>query len=181
MTQSENNLIWLDLEMTGLDLATDRIIEMAVVVTDSNLNMLAESPVLTLHQDEELMESMDEWCTKQHGKSGLTKRVKHSEMGEAEAENIMLEFISQWSPQGTSPMCGNTIHQDRRFLDKYMSKFESYFHYRNLDVSTLKILAQRWAPQMADGYKKESEHLALADIRDSIDELKYYREHFLRL
>ena len=181
MTQDANNLIWIDLEMTGLDTQQDVIIEIATVVTDSNLNVLAEGPVLAIHQPDSVLDAMDEWNTNQHGKSGLTQRVKDSRVSEAEAEAQTLAFLQQYVPKGSSPMCGNSICQDRRFMARCMPELEAYFHYRNLDVSTLKILAARWSPAMANGVVKESSHLALDDIRDSIAELKYYRENFLKL
>jgi len=181
MPQNPNNLIWIDLEMTGLDTQQDVIIEIATVVTDSELNTLAEGPVLAIHQSEEILNAMDEWNTKQHGNSGLTARVKSSTINEAEAERQTIEFLRQYVPANASPMCGNSICQDRRFLARCMPQLENYFHYRNLDVSSLKELAKRWAPAVFKGFTKESSHLALADIRDSINELKYYREHLLKL
>ena len=177
---SEHNLIWIDLEMTGLDTANDLIIEMATIVTDSQLNILAEGPVLAIHQSDEVMNGMDEWNTRQHGSSGLTERVRKSEVNEADAEAQTLEFLKKWVPANASPMCGNSICQDRRFLYRHMPKLEAYFHYRNLDVSTIKELVARWAPEIRDGFTKSEVHLALADIQDSIAELKYYREHFFR-
>ena len=171
------NLIWIDLEMTGLDTQTDTIIEIATIVTDRFLNELAEGPVFAVTQPQELMDGMDEWNTRQHGKSGLTARVLESDVSTAQAEQDTLEFLRDWVKEGASPMCGNSICQDRRFMAREMPELERYFHYRNLDVSTLKILAQQWAPEVAAGYTKESEHLALADIRDSIDELRWYREN----
>ena len=171
------NLIWIDLEMTGLDTQTDTIIEIATIVTDKFLNELAEGPVFAVAQPKELMDGMDEWNTRQHGKSGLTARVLESDVSTAQAEQGTLEFLREWVKEGASPMCGNSICQDRRFLAREMPELERYFHYRNLDVSTLKILAQQWAPEVAAGYTKESEHLALADIRDSIEELHWYREN----
>lgn len=177
---SAKNLIWIDLEMTGLDPDNDLIIEMATIVTDSQLNILAEGPVLAIHQSDEVLAGMDEWNTRQHGGSGLTQRVRDSRISEAEAEAQTLAFLEQWLPANASPICGNSICQDRRFLYRYMPKLEAYFHYRNLDVSTIKELAARWAPQVRDGFKKGEVHLALADIRESIAELQYYREHFLR-
>ncbi|NLY13312.1 MAG: oligoribonuclease [Gammaproteobacteria bacterium] len=177
---SAQNLIWIDLEMTGLDPDNDLIIEMATIVTDSQLNILAEGPVLAIHQSDEVLAGMDEWNTRQHGGSGLTQRVRDSRISEAEAEAQTLAFLEQWLPANASPICGNSICQDRRFLYRYMPKLEAYFHYRNLDVSTIKELAARWAPQVRDGFKKGEVHLALADIRESIAELQYYREHFLR-
>lgn len=177
---SEHNLIWIDLEMTGLDTDNDLIIEMATIVTDSQLNILAEGPVLAIHQSDAVMNGMDEWNTRQHGSSGLTERVRKSKVSEAEAEAQTLEFLKKWVPANASPICGNSICQDRRFLYRHMPKLEAYFHYRNLDVSTIKELAARWAPEIRDGFTKGEVHLALADIQESIAELKYYREHFFR-
>ncbi|RMG59146.1 MAG: oligoribonuclease [Gammaproteobacteria bacterium] len=179
--QNKDNLIWIDLEMTGLDPDHDRIIEIATIITDRNLEILAEGPVLAIHQPDSILESMDEWNTRQHGQSGLIERVRNSDIDEAEAERQTLEFVRQWVPERTSPMCGNSICQDRRFLARSMPRLEAWFHYRHIDVSTLKELARRWAPELAKGFSKESSHLALDDIRDSIDELRYYREHFIRL
>ena len=176
----DKNLVWIDLEMTGLDTQNDLIIEIATIVTDSNLNVLAEGPMLAIHQDDAVMAGMDEWNTKQHGKSGLTERVKNSTITEAEAEQQTISFLEQYVPAGKSPMCGNSICQDRRFLARCMPKLEEFFHYRNLDVSTLKELCGRWAPDVAKGFDKNSAHLALDDIKDSINELKYYREHFVK-
>jgi oligoribonuclease len=180
MPQNANNLIWIDLEMTGLEPERDVIIEMATIVTDSELNILAEGPVIAVHQSEEALAGMDEWNTRTHGESGLTRRVRESRIGQAEAEAQTIAFLEQWVPQGKSPICGNSIGQDRRFLYKYMPKLEAYFHYRYLDVSTLKILAGLWAPQIKDGFQKKGTHQALDDIRESIAELRYYREHFLK-
>lgn len=177
MKANSTNLIWIDLEMTGLNVDQDHIIEIAMVITDKHLNVLAESPVLAIHQPKEIMAGMDDWNTKQHRQSGLTKRVELSVINEASAEQVMLEFVSAWVPASKSPMCGNSICQDRRFLYRWMPKLEAYFHYRNLDVSTLKELAQRWQPEVAKGFKKKSKHLALSDIYDSIDELKHYRQY----
>lgn len=177
---NENNLIWIDLEMTGLNTQTDYIIEIATIVTDSQLNVVAEGPVLAIHQGDAVLARMDEWNTAQHGKSGLTERVKNSTITEDEAERQTIEFLQQYVPEGKSPICGNSICQDRRFLARSMPKLEAYFHYRNLDVSTIKELCRRWAPEVAKGFNKNSSHLALDDIRDSIAELKYYREHFIR-
>lgn len=173
------NLIWIDLEMTGLSPEEDTIIEIATIVTDMHLNELAEGPVLAIMQSREVMDGMDEWNTRQHGQSGLTVRVFDSETSTADAEAATLEFLSQWVDAGASPMCGNSICQDRRFLAREMPGLERYFHYRNLDVSTLKILASLWAPEVAKGFVKDSEHLALADIRDSIEELCWYRDNLL--
>jgi oligoribonuclease len=175
------NLIWIDLEMTGLDTQNDRIIEIATIVTDSELNILAEGPMLAIHQSDDIMNGMDEWNTRQHGASGLTKRVKESTINEAEAERQTIAFLEQYVTKGKSPMCGNSICQDRRFLARCMSELEAFFHYRNLDVSTLKELAGRWTPDIAKGFTKNSSHLALDDTRDSINELKYYREHFIKM
>jgi len=171
------NLIWIDLEMTGLCTQNDTIIEIATVVTDKYLNELAEGPVLAIRQSQETMDGMDDWNTRQHGNSGLIARVLESEIESHEAEAATLAFLSQWVDEGASPMCGNSICQDRRFLAREMPKLEAWFHYRNLDVSTLKILAQQWAPGVAKGFVKESAHLALSDIRDSIEELEWYREN----
>nr|WP_298169872.1 oligoribonuclease [uncultured Pseudomonas sp.] len=179
--QNPLNLIWIDLEMTGLEPDKDVIIEMATIVTDSELNVLAEGPVIAVHQSDELLAGMDEWNTRTHGQSGLTQRVRESKIGPAEAEALTIAFLEQWVPQGKSPICGNSIGQDRRFLYRYMPNLEAYFHYRYLDVSTLKILAERWAPQVKDGFVKKGSHQALDDIRESIAELKYYREHLLKV
>ena len=170
------NLIWIDLEMTGLDVVNDTIIEIATIVTDKRLNELAEGPVLAVRQSQSTIDAMDEWNTRQHGESGLSARVLASDVTAAEAERQTLEFLAAWVESGVSPMCGNGICQDRRFLAREMPELERYFHYRNLDVSTLKILAQQWAPDVAAGFKKESSHRALSDIRDSIAELGWYRD-----
>ena len=175
-----DNLIWIDLEMTGLSPEDDRIIEIATIVTDPDLNVLAEGPVLAIHQSDERLAAMDEWNTRQHGQSGLTERVRSSRTDEAEAEAATLAFLQGYVDAGASPMSGNSICQDRRFLANYMPKLEAYFHYRNLDVSTLKELAKRWRPDIAKGVSKKGAHLALDDIRDSIAELEHYRAHFLR-
>ncbi|MFA5960194.1 MAG: oligoribonuclease [Tatlockia sp.] len=179
--KNNHNLIWIDLEMTGLEPEKDRIIEIATVVTDSHLNVLAEGPVLAIHQAEDLLAGMDEWNTRQHNHSGLVKRVRESTTTEALAEERTIAFLKPFLDRGKSPMCGNSICQDRRFLYKYMPALAAYFHYRNLDVSTLKELVKRWRPQLLSGMVKESKHLALDDIKDSIAELVYYRQHFLNL
>jgi oligoribonuclease len=181
MPVADTHLIWIDLEMTGLDTQNDHIIEIATVVTDADLNVLAEGPVIAIHQDDEILAGMDEWNTNQHGRSGLIARVRASTFTESQAELATLRFLEQWVPKGASPMCGNSICQDRRFLARWMPRLEAHFHYRNLDVSTVKELARRWAPPLAEGFSKESRHLALDDIRDSIAELRYYRETFLRV
>lgn len=181
MARNADNLIWIDLEMTGLDPERDRIIEIATAVTDKHLNLLAEGPVLAVHQDEALLAGMDDWNTRQHHASGLVERVRVSTVDEAAAERATLNFLADYVPAGTSPMCGNSICQDRRFLARYMPALQRFFHYRHLDVSTLKELARRWAPAVADGFDKQSSHLAMDDIRDSIAELAYYREHLMRL
>lgn len=178
---NKDNLIWIDLEMTGLNPDTDVIIEIATIVTDSHLNVLAEGPMLAVHQPKEVMDAMDEWNTRQHGNSGLTARVLASTIDAAEAERQTLDFLAQWVPKGASPICGNSICQDRRFLWRGMPTLEAYFHYRNLDVSTVKELARRWRPEIAEGVKKNSSHLAMDDIRDSIAELQHYRAHFFVL
>jgi oligoribonuclease len=180
MALNPTHLLWLDMEMTGLSPDTDRIIEIAIVVTDADLNTVAEGPVLVVHQPDEVMNAMDSWNKGTHGKSGLIDRVKASQLNEAEAEAQMLEFVKQHVPARTSPMCGNSICQDRRFMARSMPNLEAFFHYRNLDVSTLKELAKRWRPGLSEAFKKSNRHEALADIYESIDELKYYREHFIR-
>lgn len=177
---NDNNLIWIDLEMTGLNPDTDMILEIATVVTDSELNVLAEGPSLAIFQPDEILDKMDDWNKTHHGQSGLIQRVKESTISTQEAERLTLEFLQIYVPQNKSPMCGNSICQDRRFLWRLMPQLEAYFFYRHIDVSTLKELAKRWKPNIADGFKKESEHLALKDIHDSIAELKYYRQLFLQ-
>ena len=178
---NELNLVWVDMEMTGLEPDTDRIIEVAVVVTDMHLNVLAEGPVFAIHQSDETLDKMDAWNKGTHGRSGLTERVKASTVTEAQAEADLIAFLKQWVPNGKSPMCGNTIGQDRRFMVRYMPKLEAFFHYRNVDVSTLKELCKRWKPEIVSGFKKHQKHTAMADIIESIEELKYYREHFIKL
>ncbi|MDQ5908738.1 MAG: Oligoribonuclease [Pseudomonadota bacterium] len=173
---SPDNLIWIDLEMTGLEPQTDRIIEIATIVTDSQLNLLAEGPMLAIHQPDDLLAAMDDWNRKQHGESGLVARIRASRLDERMAEQQTLEFLRQYVPPGQSPMCGNSICQDRRFMARCMPELEAFFHYRNLDVSTVKELGRRWYPGRIKGFNKSSTHLALQDIRDSIDELRFYRE-----
>lgn len=180
MAQNPLNLLWIDMEMSGLSPDNDRVLEVAIVVTDAELNTVAEGPVLVVHQPDAVLDGMDSWNKGTHGKSGLIDRVKASVLGEGEVEAQMLDFIKRHVPERTSPMCGNSICQDRRFLARHMPKLEAYFHYRNLDVSTLKELAKRWRPELVDGFKKASKHEALADIYESIEEMKYYREHFIR-
>lgn len=172
-------LIWIDLEMTGLNPETDRIIEMATIITDSELNIIAEGPVIAVHQSDAMLAGMDEWNKRTHGATGLIERVKSSKISEPEAERQTLDFISRYVPQKRSPMCGNSICQDRRFLARCMPTLEAWFHYRNLDVSTLKELVARWRPELANGFAKKASHKALDDIRESIEELKYYRERFI--
>jgi len=179
MTDKRNNLIWIDLEMTGLSPENDRIIEIATIVTDAQLNVLAEGPVLAVHQSDALLDGMDEWNTEHHNNSGLVARVKESRISEMQAQAQTLDFLKEYVEAGMSPMCGNSICQDRRFLANYMPELEAFFHYRNLDVSTLKELARRWKPEILPGFKKDNKHLALDDIRESIAELQYYREHFI--
>ena len=181
MPQDPNNLIWLDMEMTGLNPDADRIIEVAIVITDSQLATLAEAPVLVVRQTDAVLDAMDVWNKGTHGRSGLIDKVKASALAEADVENAIVDFLAQHVPLGASPMCGNSICQDRRFLARWMPKLEAYFHYRNLDVSTLKELVKRWKPEVARGVVKNGKHEALADIYESIDELKYYRENFIKL
>lgn len=180
MVANETHLVWLDMEMTGLDPECERIIEVAVVVTDLNLETVAEGPVLVVHQPDSLLDAMDSWNKATHGRSGLIDKVRASTISEEEAESQLLEFLATYVPAGKSPLCGNSIGQDRRFMVRYMPRLETFFHYRNLDVSTLKELCRRWKPEIYKGYTKQSRHEALADIYDSINELKYYREHFIR-
>jgi oligoribonuclease len=179
LARADDNLVWIDLEMTGLYPDTDRIIEIAVIVTDAQLTQRVEGPVFAIHQTDATLDAMDAWNKGTHGKSGLIDRVKASAVDEAQAEAQMIEFLKQYVPRGKSPMCGNSICQDRRFLARTMPKLEDFFHYRNLDVSTLKELAKRWKPEILAGFKKAQAHTALADITESIDELIYYREHLL--
>ncbi len=181
MSQNKNNLIWIDLEMTGLDTFNDTIIEIATVVTDKDLNKLAEGPVIAIHHPDSVLDAMDDWNQSHHGSSGLIKRIKESKVTMAEAEAETIAFLEQYVPKGASPMCGNSICQDRRFMARLMPELEAFFHYRNLDVSTLKELASRWKPEVLEGFVKKSAHLALNDILDSIDELKHYRDQFLKL
>jgi oligoribonuclease len=178
---NEMNLVWVDMEMTGLDPDTDRIIEVAVVVTDMHLNILAEGPVFAVHQSDETLDKMDAWNKGTHGRSGLIERVKASTVTEADAETALIAFLKNFVPPGKSPMCGNTICQDRRFMARGMPRLEAFFHYRNLDVSTLKELCKRWKPEIVNGFKKHQKHTALADIIESVEELRYYREHFIKL
>ena len=181
MAANEHRLVWLDMEMTGLDPEKERIIEVAVVVTEPDLTVVAEGPVIVIHQTDELLDAMDSWNTGTHGRSGLTARVRASTVTESQAEDQLLAFLTQHVAPGKSPLCGNTISQDRRFMYPYMPRLEAFFHYRNLDVSTLKELAKRWRPDVYKSFDKKSKHEALADIYESIEELKHYREHFLRL
>lgn len=181
MAQDANHLIWLDMEMTGLDPERERIIELAMIVTDNNLVTIAESPVWVIHQSAAQLDAMDEWNKTTHARSGLLTKVESSALDEAMVESAALAFLQDYVPQGASPMCGNSIGQDRRFMVRYMPQLEAWFHYRNLDVSTLKELCRRWKPELAKGLVKKSDHTALADIRESIEELKYYREHFIKL
>ncbi|MRX27574.1 oligoribonuclease [Kangiella sp. HZ709] len=176
-----DNLIWVDLEMTGLEPDRDVVIEIATIVTDKDLNILAEGPVLAIHQSDEVLANMNQWCVEQHGKSGLTERVRQSDIDEETASQLTLDFLREWVPEGKSPMCGNSICQDRRFMVKHMPSLESYFHYRHLDVSTLKELAVRWKPQILKNFTKKATHLALDDIRESIAECAFYRKEFINL
>lgn len=179
--KDQNNLCWLDMEMTGLDPQHDKIIEIAMIITDKDLNILAQSPVYAIHQSDDVLNNMNQWCITTHARTGLTERVRQSQYTEEQVENELLAFMQTWLPEKTSPMCGNTIHQDRRFMARYMPRLEAYFHYRNLDVSTLKELARRWHPTVYKGIVKKGSHQALDDILESIEELRYYRQTFLRL
>jgi oligoribonuclease len=181
MAPDPNNLIWVDMEMSGLNPDTDKVLEVAIVVTDTHLNTLGEGPVMVVHQPDTVLDAMDSWNKSAHAKSGLVDRVKASSFSEADVESRMVAFLQQFVPSGVSPMCGNSVHQDRRFMVSYLPRLEAYFHYRNLDVSTLKELVKRWKPDLAAGFAKHGKHEALADIYESIEELKYYREHFLKL
>ena len=181
MSSKDLRLVWLDMEMSGLDPEIERVLEVAVVVTEPDLTVVAEGPVIVIHQSDDILNAMDEWNTTTHGRTGLTERVRASTTTEAEAEQQLIEFLSQYVNKGASPLCGNTVSQDRRFMFKYMPEFERFFHYRNLDVSTLKELSRRWNPEVYRGVVKKGRHEALADIYESIDELKHYRETFLKL
>lgn len=181
LVKSDQNLVWLDCEMTGLDPEVERIIEIAVIVTGPRLEIRTEGPVLVIHQSMDQLDRMDAWNKGTHGKTGLIDKVKASTLTESDAESVLLDFLSRYVPKKSSPMCGNSIGQDRRFLAKYMPKLEAFFHYRNLDVSTLKELAKRWRPEVATSFKKQQRHTALADVHESIDELEHYRTHFLKM
>ena len=181
MAQNDTHLVWVDMEMSGLDPDKDVVLEVALVVTDKDLNLVEEGPVLVVHQSDAVLDAMDSWNKSTHGKSGLIDKVKASPLSEADVENQMIEFMKRHVGERKSPMCGNSICQDRRFMARHLPKLEAYFHYRNLDVSTLKELAARWRPELKDGFKKANNHTALADIHESIEELKYYREHFIRM
>lgn len=181
MTKSKKNLIWIDLEMTGLDTFNDHIIEMATIVTDGDLNIIAEGPTIAIYQTDDTLAAMDEWNTRQHTGSGLVERIRNSAINENQAEQHTLAFLKHYVPAGTSPMCGNGICQDRRFMARIMPELEAFFHYRNLDVSSLKELARRWSPKVEKSFKKNSSHLAMDDVKDSIRELQHYREHFIKI
>ncbi len=175
-----DNLVWIDLEMTGLNPLNDRILEIATIVTDGQLTILAEGPVIAVHQSDEVLGAMSEWCVNTHAATGLTERVRTSTISEAQAEQMTLDFLKDYVDPGVSPMCGNSIGQDRRFLWRYMTELHNFFHYRNIDVSTLKELARRWQPELLDRFTKKGTHMALEDIRESIDELRFYRQHFIK-
>ncbi len=181
MAVNDLRLVWLDMEMSGLDPEKEKILEIAVVITEPDLTIVAEGPVLVIHQPDSVLDAMDKWNTSTHGKSGLIQKVKDSTLTEEQAEDILIKFMSQYVPKGASPLCGNTISQDRRFMFKYMPRFEQYFHYRNLEVSTLKELSRRWKPEVYKGFAQKSKHEALAAIHESIEEMKYYREHFIKV
>ena len=181
MTVSEQNLVWVDMEMTGLEPMTDRVLEIATIITDAQLNILAEGPVIAVHQSDEVLAGMDEWCTNTHTGSGLVARVRASSVDEQQAAQQTIDFIKQWVPKGVSPMCGNSIGQDRRFMHQYLPELEQFFHYRNIDVSTVKELARRWQPEILDGFTKSGTHLALDDIRESIAEMQHYQKTFFKL
>ncbi|MFT5707796.1 MAG: oligoribonuclease [Oceanospirillaceae bacterium] len=176
----KDNLIWLDLEMTGLNPQTDQVIEIATIMTDGHLNIIAEGPSIVIHQSDEILENMNPWCIEQHGRSGLTQRVRESVISLSEAEQLTLDFVSQYVENGASPLCGNSISQDRRFMYQYMPKLEAFCSYRHIDVSSFKEVVKRWQPELLSGFKKQGSHLALDDVRESIAELKYYKEHFIR-
>jgi len=179
--KNDLNLVWIDMEMTGLDPDNCVVLEIATIVTDPQLTILAEGPVIAIHQSDEILDNMDEWCIKTHGESGLTQRCRDSQFSEADAEQLTIDFLKDYVDQGKSPLCGNTIGQDRRFMVKYMPKLENYFHYRSIDVSTIKELTRRWQPEVSSGFKKKGVHLALDDIRESIEELRYYREKVFKI
>ncbi len=181
MSVSKDNLVWMDLEMTGLDPDCHKVLEIATIVTDSQLKVLAEGPVLAIHQSDEILDNMDEWCIKTHGASGLTERCRNSDVDEQQAIAQTIQFLQHYVPKGASPLCGNSISQDRRFLQRHMIELEDYFHYRIIDVSSVKELVRRWKPELLDGVKKKGVHLALDDIKESIDELLYYREHVFNI
>ncbi|MBL4630885.1 MAG: oligoribonuclease [Paraglaciecola sp.] len=181
MSVNNENLVWIDLEMTGLEPEIDLVLEIATIVTDKNLNILAEGPVLAIHQSDDVLNGMSQWCVDTHGKSGLTKRCRNSKVTEQQAVSQTIAFLQNFVAKGVSPLCGNTIGQDRRFLVKYMSELEDYFHYRNIDVSTIKELVRRWKPELLEGFHKKGVHLALDDIRESIAEMVYYRQHVFNI
>ena len=181
MSFNKNNLVWIDLEMTGLDPDTDKVLEIATIVTDDQLNVLAEGPLLAIHQSDKVLDGMDQWCTKTHGDSGLTQRCRESQITEDDAIEQTIVFLEKYVPQGISPLCGNSIGQDRRFMVRHMPELENFFHYRNIDVSTIKELVRRWKPEVLDGFHKKGTHKALDDIRESIGELAYYRQHIFTI